>query len=297
MADKTTQSIITRVGGIAADCGASAIFVYADALSGERLPLPESWRDSVYYVSRTQLEQEAQEERGQRYIRVPNVFLTRMGQVKIALFIALIRDQIHHDDVVIFLSGLAGSGSLDTLMVVEVSKEFEMFRAETAARALPAETHPEVVVRVVDLASELGQEGREGKPVGSLFVVGDTERVLPMTRQLILNPFRGYPESDRNVLDVAMEETVKELSTLDGAFVVRGDGVIESCGSHIRVSGTGEDGQMQGLGARHHAAAAITEVTDAISVTVSESTGTVTVFRNGRILTEIQKPRGARGMR
>ncbi|MCA9244705.1 MAG: diadenylate cyclase, partial [Phycisphaerales bacterium] len=47
----------------------------------------------------------------------------------------------------------------------------------------------------------------------------------------------------------------------------------------------------RGLGARHQAAAAITSVTEAIAITISHSTGSVTVFRNGRIVTEIEKPR------
>ena len=47
----------------------------------------------------------------------------------------------------------------------------------------------------------------------------------------------------------------------------------------------------RGLGARHHSAAGITSVADCIAVTVSESTGTVTVFRGGQIVTEIERRR------
>ena len=43
--------------------------------------------------------------------------------------------------------------------------------------------------------------------------------------------------------------------------------------------------------ARHASAAAITEMTDALAVTVSESTGNVTVFGNGRVVIEVEKPR------
>ena len=150
---------------------------------------------------------------------------------------------------------------------------------------------PEVIERVVDIASELGSEGREGRPVGAMFVVGDTDHVLPLTRQLVLNPFKGYPPDERNILDYSLEETVKELATLDGAFILRGDGVMETCGAYIRTTGQPEYELPRGLGARHHAAAAITAVTDCIAVTVSESTGSITIFRGGRIITEIQKPR------
>ncbi len=45
----------------------------------------------------------------------------------------------------------------------------------------------------------------------------------------------------------------------------------------------------QGLGARHAAAAAITASTKSISVSLSESTGTVRVWRRGAMITEIEK--------
>ena len=144
---------------------------------------------------------------------------------------------------------------------------------------------------MIEIASELGSEGREGKPVGTLFVVGNQEKVLPLTRQLILNPFKGYPEDNRNILDHSLEETIKELSAIDGAFIIRGDGIVESCGTYLKTSGQEEFELPQGLGTRHHAAAAITSVTDSIAVTVSESTGAVTIFRGGAIITEIEKPR------
>jgi len=166
-----------------------------------------------------------------------------------------------------------------------------MYASVDADHVPPSHILPEIVERVIDLASELGKEGREGKPVGALFVVGDADRVLPLTRQMILNPFRGYPEEQRNILDESLEQTVKELSGLDGAFIIRGDGLIETCGAYLKTAGQGEFDLPRGLGARHHAAAGITSVTDSIAVTVSESTGTVTIFRAGRIITEIEKPR------
>jgi len=49
--------------------------------------------------------------------------------------------------------------------------------------------------------------------------------------------------------------------------------------------------EARGLGARHQAAAAITAVTNSVAVRVSQSTGTVTIFRRGAIVTEIEEPR------
>jgi len=245
----------------------------------------------AYYLTKTVAEEEEQEARGTNFIRVPNVPLTRMAQLKVAVFLALSRGIVRHGDVIVCLTGMPETGSLDTILVTEVGREFEMFSSDKETEQVPAEIRPEVIERVVNIASELGNEGREGKPVGAMFIVGDSERVTSLSRQLIINPFRGYDEDERNILDPALEETVKELTTLDGAFIVRGDGVIESCGTFVKTAGQEVYELPQGLGARHHAAAAITAVTDSLAVTVSESTGTVSIFRNGNIVTEIEKLR------
>lgn len=290
---RITSALVENVPQIAAACGATAVFVYADAMEGEELPLPPELKDKVFYISKTPSEQEEQEERGTHFIRVPNVSLTRMGQVKIAIFLALSRGIVHRGDVIVCLTGMPASSKLDTLLITEVGTESEMFASPRGEEELPAGVLPQVVERVIDIAVELGSEGREGKPVGTLFVIGDSERVTSMSRQLILNPFQGYPEEKRNVLDPALEETIKELSTIDGAYLVSGEGVIQTCGAYLKTSWQDEPEHAlpQGLGARHHAAAGITAVTDSIAVTVSESTGSVTIFRNGHIVTEIDKPR------
>ncbi len=294
---RITNALITHLSNIAEACGATAVFVYADALEGEPLELPPELEERVYYVSKTTAEQEEQQERGTRFIRVPNVNLTRLGQVKIAVFLGLARGIIRRGDVIVCLTGAPASGALDTLFVTEVGAEFEMFSLPDEGSYLPVGVSAEVVERVVDVATELGSEGREGKPVGALFVIGDAECVMSLSKQLIMNPFRGYNEDERNVLDPSLEETVKELCTIDGAFIIRGDGVMETCGAYLKTSLPDEEELTlpQGLGARHHAAAGITAVTDSIAITVSESTGTVTVFGGGKIITEIEKPRRSSG--
>jgi DNA integrity scanning protein DisA with diadenylate cyclase activity len=46
------------------------------------------------------------------------------------------------------------------------------------------------------------------------------------------------------------------------------------------------------LSVTRHAAAGITASTAAVSVCVSQSTGTVTVFKNGQLIADIQRPSG-----
>ena len=136
---------------------------------------------------------------------------------------------------------------------------------------------------------ELSVEGREGRPVGTLFVLGATKSVEAMTKPLVLNPFFGYKEEERNVLSPFMDETVKEFSGLDGAFVVRGDGVLISAGSLIHAPDY-DHSLPSGFGARHAAGAAISVATECLAIVVSSSTGQVTIFRNGIGLPLMEKP-------
>ena len=67
-----------------------------------------------------------------------------------------------------------------------------------------------------------------------MFILGDHAEVIKRSKQLILNPFHGYAEEDRNILNPFMDETIKELALIDGAFIVQGNGVVESAGCLIQ---------------------------------------------------------------
>ncbi|MCK5560723.1 MAG: diadenylate cyclase, partial [Thermoplasmata archaeon] len=77
-----------------------------------------------------------------------------------------------------------------------------------------------ILETTLNLAYEIAREGREGRNVGALFVLGDSENVLKYSRPLILNPFKGHSEDTRNVLNKENWETIKELAQLDGAFLI-----------------------------------------------------------------------------
>ncbi|NOZ24180.1 MAG: hypothetical protein GXP25_24150 [Planctomycetes bacterium] len=286
-----TESILRHAEQVAKDIDAKAIFVYADVFPDLHQIRSIAREAKLVIVSKEQIETDQAEDVAQTVLQVPPFSLTRMGQIKIALLIALSKELIQPGDHIVCLSGIAGSNILDTVVVLQVGEESELFKSAADYR-LTESVNPEVFERVVQLATELAVEGREGKPVGALFVIGDTDKVAEYCSQLVINPFRGYPEEERNILDERLEETIKEFSALDGAFVIRSDGVIMSAGTYLQPGKRG-DKLPQGLGARHEAAASVTASTRAIAVTISESTGTVTTFRAGKIVMEIEKPREA----
>lgn len=138
---------------------------------------------------------------------------------------------------------------------------------------------------VIILAIEIAREGREGRKVGTLFVVGDHERVMSMSKSLILDPLIHHPENIKHVQNSDMRETIKELSLLDGAFIVSNSGVVLSACRYLNASSKGLNVPL-GLGSRHLAAASITNKTDSVAVAVSES-AIVRVFDDGEIVSEI----------
>jgi DNA integrity scanning protein DisA with diadenylate cyclase activity len=143
----------------------------------------------------------------------------------------------------------------------------------------------DVLEAVVELAVEIAREGREGRKIGTLFVVGDAATVLGRSRPMILDPLKGHPDEAKRVTDPDARETVKELAQLDGAFVVSDRGVVVSAARYVDAAHEGLDLPL-GLGSRHVAAASVTATTGAVAVVVSESS-MVRMFDDGRLVAEI----------
>jgi diadenylate cyclase len=222
-------------------------------------------------------------------LTAPRINLDRVGRLKIAVVTALAEGLINVGDVLVCLTGPRNTRDVDTVMVLQVGEEFELLnpgKTSDFAEDLPAA----IFEALLSLAIELADEGREGRPVGAIFILGDVENVSRLSRQLIYNPFEGHPEEKRSIFNPEARETVKELSSIDGAFLVREDGVVLAAGRHLNVASTRED-FPRGWGARHAAAAAITEVTKATAITISESTGMVSIFKGGKVVTTIERPR------
>ncbi|HSQ58637.1 MAG TPA: DNA integrity scanning protein DisA nucleotide-binding domain protein, partial [Gemmata sp.] len=72
--------------------------------------------------------------------------------------------------------------------------------------------------------------------------------------------------------------------------IVRGDGVVLTAGSHLMPSPAAPKCLASGLGTRHGAAAGISASTDAVAICLSQSTGTVSVYRSGHLIAEIHRP-------
>ncbi|HBT77039.1 MAG TPA: hypothetical protein DEB39_08960 [Planctomycetaceae bacterium] len=175
---------------------------------------------------------------------------------------------------------------LDSISVINLVEHLDRLSGRDL-RQLDAKVPLKTLKLVVDLAVEVGSEGREGKAVGTLFVVGDTRRVLAQSKPAGFDPVRGYQRSERNLADAKVREGIKEIAQLDGALIIAPDATVVAACRYLDTD-TATITLSKGLGARHWAAAAISRTTGAIAIAVSQSSGTVRIFQNGECALRVE---------
>jgi hypothetical protein len=211
---------------------------------------------------------------------------SRFSRIKYAFLRAVMEGIIDPDAKVVCVLGPWGRTHLDTVIIHDLAHSWsEEFPFDPRSLVVGKAFH--TVMAVVDIALDIGAGGREGRPVGTTFVIGDTEHVMGASHQAVFNPFKGYPRRERLISRPEVVESIKELAKLDGAFVVSDKGTVEAAGRHLDARGVLTK-QLRGLGSRHRAAAGITRMTEAVAVVVSESTGRITVFEKGHIVTTLE---------
>jgi DNA integrity scanning protein DisA with diadenylate cyclase activity len=176
--------------------------------------------------------------------------------------------------------------TLDSISIIDLADHLGRLTVRDL-RQLETRVPLDTLQTVVNLALEIGREGREGKPVGTLFVVGDTVKVRKMSRSASFDPVKGYSRKERNLKSARVREGIKEIAQMDGAILVAADGTVEAAAQYLDASAA-DITLSKGLGARHWAAAAITRATKAVAVAVSESSGTVRILQNGEVVLRIE---------
>jgi diadenylate cyclase len=216
-------------------------------------------------------------------IALPQYDLGRPERLKLALVSGIARGIYKEGDVIVVLLAVRPASMPDSLLVVTVGPEDE----DGAFGFLQAKgVQAEVLDALIDLAVTIGVEGWEGRPIGALFVIGDSNKVMENSRPLSLNPFQGYSEDERNLMNPEVRRALRAFAVLDGAFVLREDGVVLAAGRYLNF----EEKDVRvplGLGARHMAAAGISRDSEALAIVVSQTSGAVRVFRHGRAVLEL----------
>lgn len=189
------------------------------------------------------------------------------------------------ESVVALYSGF-DADAIDSISLIDLGEHLDRLTGRDL-RKLETRVPLDTLKIVVDLAVEIGREGREGKPVGTLFVVGDTRKVLSSSHAVGFDPVRGYNRKERSLTDPRVREGIKEIAQMDGAIIVSADATVVAACRYLDASAATIT-LSKGLGARHWAAAAISRASKAVAVTVSQSNGTVRIFQNGEVMLRIE---------
>ena len=158
-------------------------------------------------------------------------------------------------------------------------------------RRKPEWCRPEILGALLELAVEIAREGHEGQRVGALFTLGQSRKVMANSRPLILDPLAGHAPRRTHISDPDLRGTVKELSRLDGAFVVADDGTVVASCRYLDMPSAGVKLGL-GLGSRHLAAASVSSRLQIVAVVVSQ-TGVVRVYCEGEEAAVIDTTSGA----
>jgi DNA integrity scanning protein DisA with diadenylate cyclase activity len=226
-------------------------------------------------------------EAGLEAIRLPLYAADKYSQVRHVLSVAVRSGKITAGDFIICAIGsnvYPEEGDLIVLTDVDPGIErlviTDLLKLTDGIRPRVMETTLMVACRIARVIR------RGGERIGAIFILGDSLNVLKDSRQLIPNPFHGHGDRLRQITNPDIHDALVEFSKLDGAFVIRGDGFIQSAGVFLATA----DEEMQlptGLGTRHIAAAAATARSAATAVVVSATDGNVRIFSDGRLVLQM----------
>lgn len=280
------QRMLQAIKAMAPDLGAQAVILISDLAYDFKAIARELDSQRLIVASHLPDVQLAATEDDVPLVPLLHEPQTRQVQVSQALLEAIADNLLQTGARVIALYPGFERENIDTLSIINLSEHLTKLTSRDLQR-LETQVPLSTLRRVVDLAVEIGREGREGKPVGTLFVVGNHRRVMEMSHEQVHDPFRGYQKKDRMIANPRVRESIKELAQIDGAFVISSDGCVMAAGRILDAPAT-DLTLSKGLGARHWAAAAISKATNAVAIAVSESTGTVRLFQNGVVVLRIE---------
>ena len=224
---------------------------------------------------------------GLETMQLPIRAIDRHNQVRHILSIALRSRRISVGDLVLCALGrnVYRKAKGDMVVLGDVEEGIE-YLAVSDLLKLTDGIRPSVLEVAINVACKIGQISRSGKNIGTIIMLGDSVEVLKGSKQLIPNPFQGHEDADRRLTDSNTRNAIVELAKLDGAFVLRGDGFIQTAGTFLATFDV-EVKIPPGFGARHLAAAAVTKRTAATAIVVSATDGYVRAFSGGTMVLQM----------
>jgi diadenylate cyclase len=143
---------------------------------------------------------------------------------------------------------------------------------------------PDQVERLIEIVTSIAQRLADRR-FGALIVVEREVRLDEYIETGVRLDARLTPE-------LLMQIFYINTPLHDGAVILRGEDIVAAaCVMPLSSSGMLTSSPERKMGLRHRAALGISEVSDSVSVVVSEETGAISVTHNGRIIRRLDQSR------
>lgn len=289
---RETRLIVAHGFDLARQLNIEKVLVIAQLVTDRRTVDKQREEEALIWVTDQPDTIELDAKKGDQCVAIPRSPAGRMDQISLALIISVMNGVVAEDESVVCLFGVAGSKRLDNVLIANPKRDFDWFREHAISKDSGLPTTQEFI-RLIEIALKFASEGREGKPIGTIFLLGDIDKLKDIARPLILNPCKGHPKKSRSIYDNEFVETMREFAALDGGFLIDRKGTVESAGVYLDAPVTKHVKVQKGLGSRHMAAAAATAQSKSLAIVISESSGTVTVFSEGAKVLSLNRPGSA----
>ena len=287
--NKESRLLVNHCFDLARQLSITKLLVFAESVLDQRFLVENKGEETIILLTKNKEKIREEFLPHCHVVSLPGQDLSRSEQFELGLLIAVLQNIVEHDETVLCMTGLVGSLRLDNLLITNLLRDNTWFQKHTYEKIPKEILGSQEFFRLLDISLHLANQGREGKKIGTIFVLGEYEKFDKYLKQLVLNPFKGHPKKSRNIHDSDFFETIREFAALDGAFIVDNAGVVERAGTYLNPPASKDANMLKGFGARHAAAASLTAATEALTIAVSESSSSVSVFFDGSLILQLNR--------
>lgn len=287
--NRESRLLVNHCFDLARQLSITKLLVFAESVLDQRYLVENKGEETIILLTKNKEKIREEFLPHCHVISLPGQDLSRSEQFELGLLIAVLHDLVEHDETVLCMTGLVGTLRLDNLLITNLLRDNTWFHKHTYEKIPKKVLRSQEFFRLLDISLHLASQGREGKKIGTIFVLGEYEKYDKYLKQLVLNPFKGHPMKSRNIHDNDFFETIREFAALDGAFIIDNAGVVERAGTYLNPPASKDASMLKGFGARHAAAASLTAATDALTIAVSESSSSVSVFFDGSLILQLNR--------
>ena len=235
--NRESRFLVNHCFELARQLSITKILVFSESVLDQRYILENKEQETIILLTKNKEKIRAQFLPQCEVVSLPDQDLSRSDQYQLGLLIAVLFDLVEYDETVLFMTGLVGSLRLDNLLFTNLLRDNKWFQKHEYEKIPKKILRSREFICLLDIALRLANQGREGKKIGTTFVLGDYTKYDKYLNQLVLNPCKEHPRKSRNIHDVDFLETIREYASLDGAFIVDNTGGVERAGTYLNPLG------------------------------------------------------------